>query len=308
MELLATVDRMTTADHAPFEGPIRVSSADVELAVLTSPSIADHERPLAVCVHGFPDTPHTWRHLAPALEAAGYRVAAPYLRGYAPSDVPSDMCVQVGASAADLLALHTHFGGDERAVLVGHDWGAPIAYGAAASAPDKWSRVVGMAVPPGGAMGLAFLTNTPQLKRSWYMFFFQHPLADLVVPADDLAFIDMIWSDWSPGYDASHDLPLVKDALRDPSNLAAALGMYRATLGDGPTRNDYSQHEAAEAPPQPLLYLHGAADGCIGPEVAESARSMTPDHVTIGLVADTGHFLHLEDPASVNARIVEFLA
>ena len=299
---------MTTADPALSGEPIRVALPDVELAVLTSPSFDDADRPLAICVHGFPDSAHTWRHLTPALEEAGYRVAAPFLRGYAPSSVPADMCVQVGASASDLLALHDRLGADERAVLIGHDWGAPIVYGAAASAPDKWSQVVGMAVPPGGAMGASFLTNTDQLKRSWYMFFFQHALADLVVPADDLAFIDMIWADWSPGHDASADLPRVKDALRDPSNLAAALGMYRATLGDGPTRDDYTAHEAAEPPPQPVLYLHGAADGCIGPEVAESARSMSGDNVTVELVAGTGHFLHLEDPATVNSRIVEFLS
>src|SRR3546814_5976831 len=62
------------------------------------------------------------------------------------------------------------------------------------------------------------------------MFFFQHPLADMVVPMDDLAFIDRLWADWSPGYDASDDLPAVKDCLRDPANLSAALGYYRATL------------------------------------------------------------------------------
>jgi pimeloyl-ACP methyl ester carboxylesterase len=299
---------MTSAEPDPFGVPVRVRGDGVELAVLTSPSISDRARPLAVCVHGFPDSAHTWRHLAPALEAAGYRVAAPFLRGYAPSDVPGDMSVQVGASVADVLALHDHFGGDERSVLVGHDWGAPIVYGAAHTAADRWSRVVGMAVPPGGAMGLAFLTNPDQLKRSWYMFFFQHPLADMVVPADDLAFIDMIWEDWSPGYDASADLPTVKAALADPSNLAAALGMYRATLGDGPTRDNHSALEAADPPGQPLLYLHGNDDGCIGPEVAEAARAMVGDNVTIEMVHGAAHFLHLEAPDTVNARIVEFLS
>ncbi len=75
-----------------------------------------------------------------------------------------------------------------------------------------WAKVVGMAVPPGAALGHAFLTNSDKVKRSWYMFFFQNPLADMVVPADDLAFIDMIWRDWSPGYDAPADLANVKDA------------------------------------------------------------------------------------------------
>lgn len=298
---------MTSADPDSSVVTTRVPGDGLELAALTSPSIDDTDRPLAICVHGFPDSPHTWRHLMPALEDAGYRVIAPYLRGYAPSEVPSDMCVQTGASVADVLALHDHLGADGRAVLIGHDWGAGIVYGAAASAPDKWSKVVGMAVPPGGAVGAAFLTNTDQLKRSWYMFLFQHPLADMVVPSNDHSFIDMIWRDWSPGYDASDDLPHVKDALRDPAHLACALGMYRALLGDGPKRDDYSQNETGEPPPQPLLYLHGTADGCIGPEVADAARAMVGDNVTIELVDGVGHFLQLEDPAAVNSRVMEFL-
>ena len=287
-----------------------VALSDVELTCLTSPSIADHDRPLVVCMHGFPDSAHSWRHLMPALEGAGFRVVAPFIRGYAPSTVSNSGAYETGESAMDACALHEHFGGDERAVLIGHDWGAPIVYGAASLEPERWAKVVAMAVPPGGSMGLAFVTNTEQLKRSWYMFFFQHGLADMVVPANDMAFIDMIWEDWSPGYDATDDLVHVKDALREPEHMAAALGYYRAALGDGyrdPAHAD-AQEAVQAVPEQPTLYLHGANDGCIGPEVAESARPMVGDHVEIKLIADVGHFLHLEAPDVVNAQILEFLS
>jgi pimeloyl-ACP methyl ester carboxylesterase len=289
---------------------IAVDLDDVELTCLTSTSIDQTHRPLVVCAHGFPDSAHSWRHLMPVLDDAGYRVVAPFLRGYAPSTVSVRGAYQTAASAIDLNALHEHFGGGSDAVLVGHDWGAPIAYGAASSQPDRWSKVVGMAVPPGGAMGAAFVGNTDQLKRSWYMFFFQHGLADLVVPAHDMAFIDMIWEDWSPGYDATDDLVHVKDALRDPAHLAAALGYYRAALGDGFVDPELADVQAATqaSPLQPTLYLHGGDDGCIGREVAESARSMVGDNVTIDVLDDVGHFLHLESPATVNQRILEFLS
>lgn len=266
------------------------------------------EGPLALCLHGFPDSAHTWRHLLPRLAEAGFHAVAPFTRGYAPTSVAPDGMYQTGALSADANALYEALGADGRAVLVGHDWGAPSVYGAAASAPDRWSRVVGMAVPPGGAMGAAFLGNLAQLKRSWYMFFFQHGLADLVVPANDLAFIDMIWDDWSPGYDGPDDVANAKACIAEPAHLAAALGYYRATLGDGPRHPDYDtiQQAGSGELPQPTLYLHGRDDGCIGVEVAESARAMCP-WATIEIVDGAGHFLQLERPDVVNDLIVSFL-
>jgi pimeloyl-ACP methyl ester carboxylesterase len=210
----------------------------------------------------------------------------------------------------DAIGLHEALGGGSDAVLIGHDWGAPTVYGAAVHAPDRWRAVVSMAVPPGGALGAAFLTNLSQVKRSWYMFLFQHPLADLLVGANDLAFVDMLWSDWSPGFDAAAELELLKPSLRDAANLQAALGYYRARLGDGLKDPALDEVQAAtdQVPPQPLLYLHGADDGCIGVEVAEAARGMVPGNVTVDIVDEAGHFLHLERPAEVNRRILEFLS
>ncbi|HYF44867.1 MAG TPA: alpha/beta hydrolase, partial [Acidimicrobiales bacterium] len=241
---------------------------------------------------------------------AGFHAVAPALRGYAPTDVPDDGLYQTGALAADANALHEVLGGDERAVVVGHDWGALAAYGAAGSAPDRWARCVGMAVPPSGTMGMSFLTFD-QLKRSWYMFLFQSPLAEMAVAQDDLAFIERLWRDWSPGHDPSEDLPAVKDALREPDRLTAALGYYRATIGQGPTSDELAVEQAAtgDVPPQPTLYLHGIDDGCMGIEVARTASAaFDRDGCRYEEVADAGHFLHLERPDHVNALIVEHLS
>lgn len=268
------------------------------------------EGPLALCLHGFPDSPHTWRHLLPALADAGYRAVAPFMRGYAPTSIAASGVYQTAALARDANALHEALGGDSHAVIVGHDWGAPSVCGAAIDAPHRWSKVVSMAVPPGPALGAAFLGNLAQVQRSWYMFFFQHGLSNHVVAANDLAFIDMLWSQWSPGYDATEDLAHVKAALRESGNLQAALGYYRATLGDGKRDPDLAalqQRMGAEYPTQPLLYLHGINDGCIGREVADAARAMSPANVKYEIIPDAGHFMQLEQPQRVNALIVDFL-
>jgi pimeloyl-ACP methyl ester carboxylesterase len=266
---------------------------------------------LALLLHGFPDTAQTWRYLMPQLAAAGYRAVAPFMRGYAPSAVPSDGCYQTAMLARDANALHENLGGDSDAVIIGHDWGAPSVYGAALDAPSRWHKVVGMAVPPTAALGLAFVQNLEQVKRSWYMFFFQHGLADLVVGANNFAFIEMLWRDWSPGYDASFDLESIRKSLAEPKNLQAALGYYRATLGEGyrdPQLSELQKEMGAGVPIQPLLYLHGADDGCIGAEVVESAKSMAPANVSFAIVEGAGHFLQLEQPKQVNKLICDFLA
>ncbi|MFZ4720331.1 MAG: alpha/beta fold hydrolase [Ilumatobacteraceae bacterium] len=282
-----------------------VSANGVDFTYLTA-----GDGPLALCLHGFPDSAHGYRHLLPALADAGYRAVAPFQRGYAPTSVPASGLFQSGVLGTDANALHEALGGDGDAVIIGHDWGASATHSAAVLEPQRWKRVVSMAVPPGGAIAMAFLTDLAQVKRSWYMFFFQHPLSDLVVPGNDLAFIDMLWADWSPGYDATEDLGYVKAALRDPANLQAALGYYRATIGAGlkDPALDAAQAATGAVPPQPTLYLHGRNDGCIGVSLAELTASMAPAHLTVEIVDGAGHFLHLERPDVVNARIVEFLS
>jgi pimeloyl-ACP methyl ester carboxylesterase len=285
-----------------------VTVNDVELAYL---EWGPENGPLAVLLHGFPDSAHTWRLLGPELAAAGFHAVAPFLRGYAPSAVPADGRYQTAMLALDALALRDALGGDSRSVLVGHDWGATATWIAAVhGGVDRWARVVAMAVPPGGAMAGAFM-RYDQLRRSWYMFFFQHALSDIVVGLDDLAFIDGLWADWSPGYDATEDLELLKPSLRAPENLAAALGYYRATLsgvGVDPSL-DAVQGAGAAAPPQPALYLHGRNDGCIGVDVADGAGAfLTTPGSRAEIVDGAGHFLHVERPAEVNALITEFLA
>ena len=281
-----------------------VMTDDLEMTCLT----AGEEGPLALCLHGFPDTAWGWRYLLPALAAAGYRAVAPFMRGYAPTAIPADGQYFVAALAHDAISLHDALGADGDAVLIGHDWGALATYAAANAAPERWRRIVTAAVPPPRAMGTA-MTTYSQLKRSWYMFFFQVALSDYVVGANELEFIDRLWADWSPGHDSTVDMAHVRESLGGPANLAAALGYYRATWGTEPPAPKYAalQGLQAGAPPQPTLYLHGADDGCIGAEfAADVASELSPGSVSM-VLDGCGHFLQVERPDDVNLRIIEFL-
>src|SRR5205814_7063809 len=101
-----------------------IRTRDVVAGDLTFAVLEMGSGPLALCLHGFPDTAHTWRHLLPELAAAGFHAVAPFMRGYAPTDVPEDGCYSLGALAHDANMLHEALDADGRAVLIGHDWGA----------------------------------------------------------------------------------------------------------------------------------------------------------------------------------------
>jgi pimeloyl-ACP methyl ester carboxylesterase len=295
-----------------------MTDADLDVTTVTANGIdfacldTGGDGPLALCLHGFPDTARGWRHLLPALRAAGFRAVAPWMRGYAPTSVPADGAYQTGALASDAVALHEALGGGDDAVIIGHDWGAFATYGAAALAPDRWRRVVAMSVPPAAALMGGMMTPA-QLKRSWYIWFFQMAgLPEMIVPADDFAFIAKLWADWSPGYDAAGDVAAVAETLGQPANLAAAIGYYRAMFDPSTHLPAYAEGQAAtQLPtPQPTLYLHGTNDGCLGVDMINDAvaAALPAAGSRVEIVQDAGHFLQIEQPEVVNRLIVEFLS
>jgi pimeloyl-ACP methyl ester carboxylesterase len=270
--------------------------------------------PLALCLHGFPDTAHTWRRLLRVLAGAGFHAVAPFMRGYAPTTVPADGAYHLGALAADAVALHEVLGGGGDAVLIGHDFGAEAAYAAAAHAPGRWRRLVTLAVPP-AALDPVLFSDYDQLRRFFYLFLFRDPagFAEAVVAADAMAFIDRLWADWSPGYHPGGHLTRVKQSLRQPANLAAALGYYRVGAPGTPgapqpdARYAAEQEAAGRQAPQPTLYLHGANDGCIAADLARRAGPFLAPSSRMIVIGDAGHFLHLEKPGEVNNHILAWV-
>jgi pimeloyl-ACP methyl ester carboxylesterase len=266
--------------------------------------------PLMLLLHGFPDHAPSFAPQIDAFAEAGYRVVAPFMRGYAPTGPSPDGMYFTVSMGLDAVELIEKLGYDD-AVVLGHDWGATAACGAAVLAPDRVSKLIFSAVPYGPALGQAFVTNPAQQHRSWYVFFIQTPLADMSIPLNDFAWIEYIWRQWSPGWDFPNELiGGVKKTLAKPGVLAAALGYYRSPfqyqLGDAELAGMQSRINA-EPIEVPALYIHGADDGCIGVDISEGMEGLFPSGLQYEVVDGAGHFVHLEKPAEFNKLVLEFL-
>ena len=281
------------------------STGVVEANDLTFHYLEAGEGPIVLALHGFPDHARSYRHQLTALAESGYRVIAPYMRGYAPTEIPEGGYFGLSALAEDVVAL-TEALSDEPVVLMGHDWGAAAAHAAAAAAPERFSKLITMAVPY-GTFRQSLVSNPEQQRRSWYMFFFQLPVADAAVRMNDFAFIERLWQEWSPGWDLpAEELASIKATFARPGVLTAALRYYRdafnppvnATQSAGP---EYPQIKV------PTLYIHGRDDGCIGVEVAVGMERFFDNGLQKVIVDGAGHFVHQERPDEVNRAILRFL-
>lgn len=285
-----------------------VDSVRVEVATGTFQALVagPPDGELVLVLHGFPDAPPTFAVLIGELAARGYRVVAPWMRGYAPSVTTGPYDVET--LAGDVLALADAFArGGRRVHLVGHDWGAAVTYTACALAPARFGAAVTMAVPH----PLAFLraaTRSMQLLRSWYMVFFQVPGAERLAAARDFALIDRLWRTWSPGYVLPAALQAeVRACLR--ASWPAPLLYYRAMFrpAGAALRRLRPDTGIARRITVPTLYLHGADDGCISPAAGRGAERYFAGPYRAEVMADAGHFLAAELPDAVAAHAASWI-
>lgn len=257
--------------------------------------------PLVLCLHGFPDTAHSFSQLQAELAAKGYRVVAPFMRGYYPSGLAGDGDYSIPALGLDVLCLIEALG-EEQAIVIGHDWGAFAAYSAAVQEPARISHMVAMSVPPMYDAAAPLI----QLKKSWYVLFFQLPLLpEMRVPKSDFAFIERLYRSWSPGWDtADYDLGPVKRCLATPGSLEAALAYYRAMVrGSSKQSRDLMARQISVK----TLCIAGEADGCVDIGVYANIDKAFVGEYRFASFADVGHFPHREDFPRFFSLLLEFL-
>lgn len=251
--------------------------------------------PLALLLHGFPDTAHTWDHVRPALAAAGFRVVTPFMRGYAPTEIPKVEAYDADTLGRDALEIATALG-ERDFVLVGHDWGASAAYSAAGLAPERLRMLVTVGIPqPAG------VTPTPTLVWAVRHFFYlRRAGAAKAIRANDLAYIDELVQRWSPAWKVPPgETDAVKRALREPGSLEAALGYYRALQLGVPVAQRRRVECAAAA--------FAGTDDTFPPVVYDRARSRYAAAYEVVMMPG-GHFMHREHPEHFTRELLRVLA
>jgi pimeloyl-ACP methyl ester carboxylesterase len=254
--------------------------------------------PDVVLLHGFPDTPGSWSTIEAALVGEGWRVAVPWLRGYHSDTIVAGRRYDPDTLGHDGLELLDAIDA-QRAVLVGHDWGALIAYVAATLAPERVRGIVTLAIPHP-----SLLRRTPAaLWAGRHFLALKLPSAKRTCRRRDFAYLDELYRRWAPGWsgpDRDESLDRAKEALSIDATLDGALGYYRdLPLGRSPV--------LAHVPVVPGLVVGGTAD-IVEPDLftRTAAQLSAPSRALI--VDGAGHWPHREDADAVVPELLAFLA
>ncbi|MDH3200698.1 MAG: alpha/beta hydrolase [Myxococcales bacterium] len=256
-----------------------------------------------VLIHGFPDLPHSYAIIARALNDAGYRTILPYLRGYHPDTIVPGRPYDAVSIAEDAIGLLDALGLSS-AVLVGHDWGASVVWGAAAIGPERVEAIVPIAIPhPETLRPKNALEAVGALVLARHFVFFKTPWADAMTRRDDFAYIDTLYKRWSPdwrGPERDAALERIKSAFRNPEVLKAAIDYYRAVS----TRIDPRLIGQLRCRG---LMVAGGKDfgGHIGPY--KKSAGLFEGGADLWVVPNAGHWPHREEQALFIDRLLAFL-
>ncbi len=289
---------MTTLDLPGLES-VYYSTNGVRLhAVQSGPD----DGPLVILLHGFPEFWYGWRNQIGRLAEAGFRVLVPDQRGYNLSEKPSGSAAyHLDELAGDAVGLIESVG-RERANLVGHDWGAAVAFRVASQHPEKLRRLVIINVPHPNVMAQTLRRSWKQRMRSWYILFFQLPWLPEVSARlwDWYPLVHTMRLSSLPGTFTEVDFERYREAWERQGAFTAMLNWYRAALWFRAPLLDTAQIEV------PTLIIWGAKDAFLELEMARKSADLCFQS-RLELLQDATHWVHHEMPERVNLWLLDFL-
>jgi len=294
--------------------------------------------PLVIFLHGFPESWYSWRHQLPAVAQAGFHAVAPDLRGYGKSDKPANVDeYDIHHLTADVVGLIDALG-QKTAVVVGHDWGALVAWNAVLLHPDRFTGVMAMSVPYGGRSAASPLETMKKTygDNFYYILYFQEPgVAEAEFDKQPREFLSRLYL--SP--DSPRDPPEITDSKRSAGGWTGRMGASKG-LPSWLTQadldyyvNEFTEsgfrgginfyrnfHRNWETTPQladrkinvPAAFIAGDRDGVIRGATAEqltaSMSRVNTDFRGVTLIPSAGHWVQQERPKETNAALLAFLA
>jgi len=266
-------------------------------------AVADgpNDGPLVILLHGFPEFWYSWRKQIGPLAAAGFRVVAPDQRGYNVSSKPPEIAdYAVPHLTADVVAIADQLGQD-KFFLAGHDWGAAVAWATSLQYPQRMRKLAILNVPHPAVFMRTVRTNPRQMLRSWYMAFFQLPrLPEWRFSSNNFAEgVRALVASSRPGTFTAGDLDCYRQAWSNPGTPTAMINWYRAVFRlRPPLPADLQVHV-------PTRILWGQRDMFLLPEMAHESVAFC-DSAELTYFPDATHWLQHEEPAAVNAALIEF--
>jgi len=260
--------------------------------------------PAVLLLHGFPEFWYSWRYQIPALAKAGFRVIALDLRGYNESAKPvGRKSYRIETLTDDVLGIiQTVVQG--RCVVVGHDWGGAIAWNLAMRYPQAVEKLIVLNAPHPHCF-FRELQTLRQLRKSWYMFFFQLPwLPEMLFRAGGYAWLDHILRSEPVRRDAftEADIAFYKKALAQPGAITAAINYYRALF----QRNVFELKRQIGPVDLPTLLIWGEQDRYLGLNLTQRFERWVPD-IRIERIPEASHWVQADAPGRVNQLIIDFL-
>ena len=262
--------------------------------------------PVALMLHGFPENWYSWRHQVPALATAGYLAVAVDLRGYNRTDRPTSVSdYHIDKLCDDVRGLIDTVGG-QPVHLVGHDWGGAIAWTYASRMPETLSSLSILNAPP-KAFSHHLLRNPAQMRRSWYILFFQIPwLPEALIRMNATRQFVKTFRGWARRKEMFPDEVVFafRDAMLQPGALSAGINYYRAAFRDLST---FGQARKLPNLTVPTQVIWGDEDRALGKELCDGLEAYVDAPYEIHHIPDCSHWVQQEQPEQVNALLVDFL-